>query len=592
MRGRGSTFPCLYIWFALSIPFLFYTFSSTGGGNAVVDSSAKGAPVFAPVQLTHSAVAAQAPPVQPVQPVQPAPPPPPAAPRALPATPASCAAAAAAPRSRGSAPSTVPLWSLAPAGLPARERRLLIALDAQLPLALRCAPAPARILLVGIGCEFGETEAALEFAKVLRLAAPWVDLAVEDATCSASTLALAGGVMRASVGAGGGDWDALILRRSARENPNVRASQMLSRVRDGGTLIIEGFSDDSAGQLALTRCLLSVKWKLHCAANGGCNWGERSIEGAEAYAFFARAKAIDCVRDVCAVHTWSDAERASQLSDGVKSLIARTSEVESARALERAAGMCAPERQSGTLFWSLGLVTGTDKVRNPDARGNTHYYHEPYARHLGPRRCEVVSFLEIGLGCDMHYPPGAAFSVYLDYFPFAHVAYMEYDATCVDKFNREDPKRLTATHGRERWSLVAGDQRNVSQLLAIAPPRSTHWDVVIDDGGHSMGMQVISLRTLLPRVAPGGLYILEDFHTSWIDWVAKDGQGGVLTTDYVDAILAAIHNTTLTLPQHLNAVQYEGVIDLAALTKAIDCSPQVCIFTRWTNEELQFLSAR
>ena len=41
--------------------------------------------------------------------------------------------------------------------------------------------------------------------------------------------------------------------------------------------------------------------------------------------------------------------------------------------------------------------------RDPDARGGTHYYMEPYQRTLGPRRCEVASMMEVGLGCDMHY---------------------------------------------------------------------------------------------------------------------------------------------------------------------------------------------
>jgi hypothetical protein len=260
------------------------------------------------------------------------------------------------------------------------------------------------------------------------------------------------------------------------------------------------------------------------------------------------------------------------------------------RALERSTDTCAPERQSGVLFWTLGLVTGTDKVRNPDARGNTHYYHEPYARHFGPRRCGIASVLEIGLGCDMHYAPGAAFSPYLDFFPFAHVAYMEFDAKCVEKFNTEDPRGLTASHGRERWSLVAGDQRNATQLLAVSAPRGgADWDIVIDDGGHSMGMQITSLRVLLPHVSPGGMYVLEDFHTSWIDWVAKDGPGGVLTTDYVDEIGALIHNPVPTLPANLNSAQFDGIVELAALTKALDCSPQVCIFTRWRDDEIEFL---
>jgi hypothetical protein len=61
--------------------------------------------------------------------------------------------------------------------------------------------------------------------------------------------------------------------------------------------------------------------------------------------------------------------------------------------------------------------------------------------------------------------------------------------------------------------LYTGDQANVQDLeraLARGP-----YQVIIDDGGHTMRQWITSLRVLLPRLPPGGVYVLEDLSTSW-----------------------------------------------------------------------------
>lgn len=40
-------------------------------------------------------------------------------------------------------------------------------------------------------------------------------------------------------------------------------------------------------------------------------------------------------------------------------------------------------------------------------------------------------------------------------------------------------------------------------------------DVVLDDGGHTMGQQLVSFQNLFLKVKEGGLYIVEDTHTSY-----------------------------------------------------------------------------
>jgi hypothetical protein len=559
------------------------------------------------------------------------------------------ASAAAALLFKGSG--VTPLWTLARAsGLPERERRLLLALNAQLPPVLRCAPKSTRVLLLGLGCQ-RDAVAATSIALVLRDAMPFVELVLEDEECPPAVLnsianeASATAATAAIGGRGGGDggWDTIILRSGDRVHSAISA---LNRLRNGGSLIIEGIAHsfaEAAEQPSLHAVLSSVKNSLHCKS-GGCDLSLGPTY-AETSTFLSRAKAVDCMRDVCAVHTWSDEEKFALTEEGVALLRARGSAISALRVQEREEGSCVPETSENSvvhgplnkMFWSLGLTYNTDKVFQPTIQ-YTHFYMEPYTRHFGPQRCQIQTYLEIGLGCDMHYPPGSSFSVWLDFLPNARVTFMEYDAACVVKFNKEDPKNLTKKYGASRWSLFSGDQRKSEDLLAvnIDGAQNMMWDIVVDDGGHTMLMQIVTLQVLMPHINPGGKYheplrerchsccahvlchdilpppapplplplllpgslVLEDIHTSFLGWVAKDGPGGITAVGFVDLLLQYIHhprkkellfeNVIFGTPA-ITEELYASMIDLAALVRSIDCSSEMCILTRWTAAELIFL---
>ena len=42
------------------------------------------------------------------------------------------------------------------------------------------------------------------------------------------------------------------------------------------------------------------------------------------------------------------------------------------------------------------------------------------------------------------------------------------------------------------------------------------FDIIVDDGGHRMREQRMSLETLFKHVKPGGVYLCEDLHTSYM----------------------------------------------------------------------------
>ena len=58
------------------------------------------------------------------------------------------------------------------------------------------------------------------------------------------------------------------------------------------------------------------------------------------------------------------------------------------------------------------------------------------------------------------------------------------------------------------------DQANREDLQAFLDTSGGQFDVILDDGGHAMDHQQVSLGYLFPEVKSGGMFIIEDVHTS------------------------------------------------------------------------------
>jgi hypothetical protein len=149
-------------------------------------------------------------------------------------------------------------------------------------------------------------------------------------------------------------------------------------------------------------------------------------------------------------------------------------------------------------FFEIAYGHGTDKVTG-------HHYEQMYEHRLGPIRDKRVKMLEIGLGCDMGYGPGASYYTWLDYFSNVDLYYIEYDAACAEQWAN---KTKEAT-------IFAGDQASVPFLDEFIKQAGGDWDVIIDDGGHTMAQQRTSLSVLWPYVKEGGIYFIEDLATSY-----------------------------------------------------------------------------
>jgi SAM-dependent methyltransferase len=123
-------------------------------------------------------------------------------------------------------------------------------------------------------------------------------------------------------------------------------------------------------------------------------------------------------------------------------------------------------------------------------------YFEIYERHLSHFRGQAVRILEIGV---YH---GGSLQMWKHFLgPKAKVYGIDIDPRC--KTLEED--------GIEIFTLDSGDRMALKEFCAVMPK----FDIVIDDGGHTMEQQTIALQELFWHVKNNGVYICEDTHTSY-----------------------------------------------------------------------------
>jgi hypothetical protein len=72
-------------------------------------------------------------------------------------------------------------------------------------------------------------------------------------------------------------------------------------------------------------------------------------------------------------------------------------------------------------------------------------------------------------------------------------------------------------YDEERIKTYIVNQEDRNALNKFLEETNVEFDIIIDDGGHTMKQQQVSFGTLFKRLKKGGIYILEDLHTSRLD---------------------------------------------------------------------------
>ncbi len=160
-------------------------------------------------------------------------------------------------------------------------------------------------------------------------------------------------------------------------------------------------------------------------------------------------------------------------------------------------------------------------------KGYGHHYTEVYEYFFYPIKYEAKKILEIGI------EKGGSLKMWRDYFPNAVIYGIDIQDSSM--FNSKTIKTFVA------------DQADRKKMQAFIDTYGDSFDIILDDGGHSMQQQQTSFGYLFKYLKPGGYYIIEDVHTSIFAYY-NNSYGALPAED----------NTTLTM---INGFVKTGIVN-------------------------------
>jgi hypothetical protein len=139
----------------------------------------------------------------------------------------------------------------------------------------------------------------------------------------------------------------------------------------------------------------------------------------------------------------------------------------------------------------------------PTDKDFTHnYYNAVYEKFLHPIRDDVKLLCEIGIGGfwkEANWLPGNSLKVWRDYFPNAQILGLD-----IQRHELTDLDRITLD-----WL-----DQSKKDLVIEYSSKLKDYDVIIDDGSHNVYDQQITFAYFFNSLKSGGIYILEDLHSS------------------------------------------------------------------------------
>jgi cephalosporin hydroxylase len=142
------------------------------------------------------------------------------------------------------------------------------------------------------------------------------------------------------------------------------------------------------------------------------------------------------------------------------------------------------------------------------------HYFDIYDRHFAPYRGRPLNILEFGVSY------GGSLRMWRNYFgPAAHITGVDIDPRCAGMGDSENG-----------IDVIIGDQADRTFLAGLAE-RLGPIDILIEDGGHTMVQQIATFEVLWPSIKEGGLFLIEDLHTSY--W-HKYGGGVKRPTTFIE----------------------------------------------------------
>lgn len=255
--------------------------------------------------------------------------------------------------------------------------------------------------------------------------------------------------------------------------------------------------------------------------------------------------------------------------------------------LEHMRGACAPNTEVAATH---NTVTVANPQTNKPAAAVTFLSvarsSNPVTDKIGPHRYDQlydlyfnsevqqsnVKLLEIGLGCNMGYGPGASAQIWTTLLPKAEIWFAEYDKGCVERHHKPE----------YRWKYVTGDQADLNVLTTWAQSTGGNFDYIIDDGGHTVPQMWNSFQYLWEHaLKPGGVYFIEDMQLNRAEGYYNGGIPGGQGETMVDAIIDWVDQLIITSgirgEKQLVTKTFKHI--LPGISR-IDCISEMCAFTK------------
>lgn len=126
------------------------------------------------------------------------------------------------------------------------------------------------------------------------------------------------------------------------------------------------------------------------------------------------------------------------------------------------------------------------------------HYFDIYHRHFEKFRGKPIVVVEFGVS------QGGSLQMWRDYFGEQATIYgIDIDERCAEL-------------GGPGTHVLIGDQEDRDFLRTVGE-RTGPIDVLIEDGGHTMGQQLATFDVMYPLVKEDGVFLIEDLHTSYWD---------------------------------------------------------------------------
>lgn len=130
-------------------------------------------------------------------------------------------------------------------------------------------------------------------------------------------------------------------------------------------------------------------------------------------------------------------------------------------------------------------------------KSNLHHgYCDIYEKYISQFKNEKIEFLELGYGgYDDPGKGGESAKMWREYFTNANI-------TIVELYSKQNVP--------EGIKLVEGSQSEYSTYEGLPD-----FDIILDDASHINSHTIASFKILWPKLTSGGLYIIEDLHSSY-----------------------------------------------------------------------------